>query len=340
MSAAKRYRVLHTTGYRYSAPVALSRQLLHLSPREFATQRVLEHRLVIDPEPNEQAVSLDYFGNAVSSIVLSSAHQSLSLAAASVIELLPRPRMDELGDSPAWEEVAARLRANASGANAEPAHFLFDSPHVECSAELLRYAAPSFTARRPLLKAVQDLNHRIHEEFEFDPIATVISTPLAEVLKEKRGVCQDFAHLMIGCLRSLGVAARYVSGYLLTTPPPGHARLIGADASHAWISLYVPGAPHGGWVDFDPTNDLLVDDEHITLGWGRDFSDVTPTRGVILGGGEQELTVHVTVSGSDEPDLLAGLPPAADAQAAPGGLPDSTPLSLMISAMSESGRPH
>lgn len=352
MSATKRYRVLHTTGYRYSAPVALSRQLLHLSPREFATQRVLEHRLIIDPEPNEQAVSLDYFGNAVSSIVLSAAHQSLSLAAASVIELLPRPRMEELGamlgTPPAWEEVAARLRANASGANAEPAHFLFDSPHIECSAELLRYAAPSFTARRPLLEAVQDLNHRIHEEFEFDPIATVISTPLAEVLKEKRGVCQDFAHLMIGCLRTLGLAARYVSGYLLTSPPPGHARLIGADASHAWVSLYVPGMANGdgagGWVDFDPTNDLLVDDEHITLGWGRDFSDVTPTRGVILGGGEQELTVHVTVSGSDEPDPLAGLlphtPTGGQAAPAPRGAPDSTPVPLIISALGESGRPH
>jgi transglutaminase-like putative cysteine protease len=344
MSAAKRYRVLHTTGYRYSAPVALSRQLLHLSPREFATQRVIEHRLVIDPEPNEQAVSLDYFGNAVSSIVLSSAHQSLSLAAASVIELTPRPRMEEIGPSPAWEEVAARLRANASGANAEPAHFLFDSPHVECSAELQRYAAPSFAPRRPLLEAVQDLNHRIHEEFEFDPVATVISTPLAEVLREKRGVCQDFAHLMIGCLRTLGLAARYVSGYLLTSPPPGHVRLIGADASHAWISLYVPGAPNGGWVDFDPTNDLLVDDEHITLGWGRDFSDVTPTRGVILGGGEQELAVHVTVSGSDEPDLLAALLPAKVPTAAPAGTPDSPavppPVPLIVSAMSESGRPH
>jgi len=302
----KRYRVLHTTSYRYSAPVALSRQLLHLSPREFATQRVLQHHLRIDPQPDEQSASHDYFGNAIAQIVLSSAHQSLSLEAASVVEVLPRPRMEELGAAPPWEEVAAQLHAHSSGVYAEPAHFLFDSPHVECSAELQRYAAPSFAPRRDLLEAVQDLNHRIHEDFEFDPIATVISTPLAEVLEERRGVCQDFAHLMIGCLRTLGLAARYVSGYLLTTPPPGHARLIGADASHAWVSLYLPGAPNGGWIDFDPTNDLLVDDEHITLGWGRDFSDVTPTRGVILGGGEQELAVHVTVSGSDEPDPLEG----------------------------------
>ena len=306
MTPGKRYRVLHTTSYRYSAPVALSRQLLHLTPREFSAQRVLEHRLSVDPLPEESALGHDYFGNAIARLVLSSAHKSLSLAAASVVEVWPRHAATWIAASPPWEQVAAGLRAPElkvrAGANAEPARFLFDSPHVECSADLLRYAAPSFSAQRPLLDAVLDLNHRIHEDFEFDPIATVISTPLTEVLAQRRGVCQDFAHLMIGCLRTLGLAARYVSGYLLTSPPPGHARLIGADASHAWVAVFCPNA---GWVDFDPTNDRLVEDEHITLGWGRDFSDVTPTRGVILGGGEQELAVHVTVSGIDEPDYSA-----------------------------------
>jgi transglutaminase-like putative cysteine protease len=308
MSDPRRYRVLHTTGYRYSAPVALSRQLLHLTPREFDVQRVLEHQLSIDPRPDETATSRDYFGNSITHMVLSTAHQSLSLAARSIVEVMPRNSAAQVAGSPPWEESAAMLRGVAGGANLEPARFMFDSPHVESSAELLRYAEPSFTPRRPLLEAVLDLNHRIHEDFEFDPIATVISTPLAEVLEERRGVCQDFAHLMIGCLRTLGLSARYVSGYLLTMPPPGHARLIGADASHAWISVYSQNA---GWIDFDPTNDRLVDDEHITLGWGRDFSDVTPTRGVILGGGDQELAVHVTVSGTDEAEAVA---PAATTQ--------------------------
>ncbi|HEX4325968.1 MAG TPA: transglutaminase family protein [Burkholderiales bacterium] len=302
MSEPRRYRVLHTTGYRYSAPVALSRQLLHLTPREFDVQRVLEHQLSIDPQPDETTTSRDYFGNSITHMVLSAAHQSLSLAARSIVEVMPRNSAAQVAGSPPWEESAAMLRGVAGGANLEPARFMFDSPHVESSAELLRYAEPSFTPRRPLLDAVLDLNHRIHEDFEFDPIATVISTPLAEVLEQRRGVCQDFAHLMIGCLRTLGLSARYVSGYLLTMPPPGHARLIGADASHAWISVYSQNA---GWIDFDPTNDRLVDNEHITLGWGRDFSDVTPTRGVILGGGEQELAVHVTVSSTDEAEAVA-----------------------------------
>jgi len=305
MSEPRRYRVLHTTVYRYSAPVALSRQLLHLTPREFEWQRVLEHQVSIDPTPDETATSRDYFGNSITHMVLSAAHQSLSMAARSIVEVMPRNSAAHVAGSPPWEESAAMLRGVAGGANLEPARFMFDSPHVESSAELLRYAEPSFSPRRPLLEAVLDLNHRIHEDFEFDPIATVISTPLAEVLEQRRGVCQDFAHLMIGCLRTQGLSARYVSGYLLTMPPPGHARLIGADASHAWISVYSQNA---GWIDFDPTNDRLVDDEHITLGWGRDFSDVTPTRGVILGGGEQDLTVHVTVSSTDEADVTAAAP--------------------------------
>jgi transglutaminase-like putative cysteine protease len=291
--SARRYRVLHTTGYRYAMPVALSRQMLHLTPRELPTQRVLEHHITVDPAPEESASAHDYFGNATSYIVLSSAHRSMSLAAASTVELLPRDAAARIAASMPWEQACEWLRAPGSAANLEPARFLFDSPHVICAADLRRYAEPSFTAGRPLLEAALDLNHRIHEDFEFDPIATVISTPLSEVLQERRGVCQDFAHLMIGCLRTLGLAARYVSGYLLTHPPPGHAPLIGADASHAWVSVFCPS---NGWTDYDPTNDRLVDDEHITLGWGRDFSDVTPTRGVILGGGEQDLMVHVTVT--------------------------------------------
>jgi transglutaminase-like putative cysteine protease len=307
--APKRYRVLHTTGYRYATPVSLSRQVLHLTPRELATQRVLEHHLSVGPAPEESHQAHDYFGNSITYLVLSSAHQSLSLAAASLVDVLPRNAAALIAGSIPWEQVHAWLSEPGHGVdhspNLEPSRYVFDSPHVACSVELLEYAAPSFTPGRPLLEAALDLNHRIHEDFEFDSTATVVSTPLSEVLEQRRGVCQDFAHLMIGCLRTVGVAARYVSGYLLTFPPPGHARLIGADASHAWVSVYCPVA---GWVDFDPTNDRLVDDEHITLGWGRDFSDVTPTRGVILGGSDQELTVHVTVNPVDEPAILPPLP--------------------------------
>jgi transglutaminase-like putative cysteine protease len=174
---------------------------------------------------------------------------------------------------------------------------MFESPQIPTLPALARYAAPSFAPGRPLLEAVLELNQRIHTDFAYDAEATSVATPLAEVLSQKRGVCQDFAHLMIGCLRAQGLAARYVSGYLLTTPPPGKPRLIGADATHAWVSVFVPEL---GWVDFDPTNDCLPDTDHITVAWGRDFSDVTPVRGVILGSGDQELEVKVTVMPSDE----------------------------------------
>jgi len=194
--------------------------------------------------------------------------------------------------------VRAKLSAPDAPAPVEAAEFLFDSAHVERSRELADYAVKSFTARRAILDCANDLARRIHRDFKFDRTATSVSTPLRQVLKDRRGVCQDFAHLMIGCLRSVGLAARYVSGYILTSPPPGRARLVGADASHAWASIWCgrSGGDGGGWVDIDPTNNCIVDDAHVTLGWGRDFADVTPMRGVILGGGTQELAVRVTVS--------------------------------------------
>jgi transglutaminase-like putative cysteine protease len=179
----------------------------------------------------------------------------------------------------------------------EPAQFLYESPHVELFRDLAAYAEPSFAKGRDMLGAASDLARRIHADFTFDPKATSVSTPLREVLAKRRGVCQDYAHFMAGCLRMLGLPARYVSGYILTAPPPGKPRLVGADASHAWVSVWCGEA--GGanaWVDVDPTNNMLVGEQHVTLAWGRDFSDVTPMRGVILGGGEQELEVRVTVT--------------------------------------------
>ena len=293
-----RYDVLHETVYSYESPVALSQQLLHLTPRVLDFQRLGEHRIGIQPAPAETSAREDYFGNPVTQVMLASPHASLAVRAHSRLEVDARAAPGPgAGGAESWEQTRDRLR-NGGGERAfhsmlEPLQFLFESPHVEFFRELAAYAEPSFGRARGVLEAARDLTRRIHGDFKFDPKATSVSTPLREVLSRRRGVCQDFAHFMSGCLRMLGLPARYVSGYILTTPPPGKPRLIGADASHAWVSVYCGTA---GWVDFDPTNNMLVGDQHITLAWGRDFSDVTPMRGVILGGGEQKLEVRVTVT--------------------------------------------
>lgn len=288
-----RYRVTHQTIYRYAAPVLLSHQLLHLTPRVLPWQRLHSHGIAVDPAPVESTEREDDFGNAVRQLLLAAPHQALDITADSDLAVAPRAAAARTTPSAPWDGLRDRLRGLSYAPPLEPAQFLYESPHVESLPELAAYAQRSFAPRRPVLEGALELAHRIHADFEFDPKATSVSTPLREVLKLRRGVCQDFAHLMIACLRAVGLSARYVSGYLLTAPPPGRPRMVGADASHAWVSVWCPPA---GWVDIDPTNDCLVDDEHITLGWGRDFSDVTPTRGVILGGGEQELEVRVTVT--------------------------------------------
>ena len=285
-----RYQVTHETIYRYESPVVLSQQMLHLTPRALEYQAVGKHRISIEPAPAETGSRNDYFGNPVTQIVLSSPHASLRVLAESLVSVDERAYA---GGAEPWEAVRDRLRAPAGEQMLEPVQHLYASPHIEMFRELAAYAESSFAPGRPLPDAARDLAHRIHADFRFDPKATSVSTPLREVLSKRRGVCQDFAHLMIGCLRTLGLAARYVSGYILTTPPPGKPRLVGADASHAWVSVWCGDA---GWMDLDPTNDVLAGDEHITLAWGRDFSDVTPMRGVILGGGDQELEVRVTVT--------------------------------------------
>jgi transglutaminase-like putative cysteine protease len=217
----------------------------------------------------------------------------LLVHAESVVALSARPGLAQLGGTLPWESVRDMMVKEKSPATLEACRYLYASPHVTCFPDLEAYARISFTPARPQLDATLELTHRIFDEFEFDGKATDISTPLEQVLRGRRGVCQDFAQLMIGCLRSIGLPARYVSGYLLTHPPEGKPRLIGADASHAWVSVFFPAL---GWVDFDPTNHCLVQHEHITLGWGRDFSDVTPMRGIVLGGGKQALDVQVTVT--------------------------------------------
>ena len=282
-----RLHVVHETHYAYTAPVALSQQLLHLTPRALPWQACREHHLQIQPAPGERTERDDYFGNPTTQFLIAAPHESLLVRAESTLDVAPREQAALARPHGAWESVREAARRDAS-------EFLYESPSVETSRDLADYAAKSFARSRPVLEAAMDFSGRIHRDFQFDRKATSVSTPLREVMKRRRGVCQDFAHLMIGGLRALGLPARYVSGYLLTDPPPGRPRLIGADASHAWVSVYC--GKEVGWVDLDPTNDCVVDDEHVTLAWGRDFSDVTPMRGVILGGGEQALEVRVTVS--------------------------------------------
>jgi transglutaminase-like putative cysteine protease len=304
-----RYRILHDTEYQYAAPVSLSRQLLHLTPRELPWQRCLSHRLDIEPGFARRLERRDVFGNPVTLLALEAQHETLQVRSETLVDVLGRPLPPAL-ETPAWETVRDRLSYHA-GVPPEPAQlgaarYRFESRYGRVKHNLAAYAAACFPPQAPLLEGVRALTAKIHAEFAFDPEATTVATPVTEVFEARRGVCQDFAHLMVSCLRSLGLAARYVSGYILTTPPPGQERLVGADASHAWVSVWCPlPGDEDHWIDADPTNDLLPDLQHVTLGWGRDFSDVSPLRGVILGGGAHELKVSVTMSPLDELPLGA-----------------------------------
>lgn len=288
-----RYRVLHETRYHYQSRVSLSQQTLHMTPRAFAYQDVDSHAILLDPAPTEATDRFDYFGNTVRHVALTAPHDHLLVRAESTVSLRPRPTMARIAGSAPWERVRDMMATDKSAATLEACRYLYASPHIVPFAELEAYARQSFTPGRPQLDAALELAQRIFADFTFDGGATDIATPLEQVLHGRRGVCQDFAQLMIGCLRSLGLPARYLSGYILTHPKAGQPRLVGADASHAWVSAYCPAL---GWIDFDPTNRCLVQHEHITLGWGRDFSDVTPMRGIVLGGGQQKLEVQVTVT--------------------------------------------
>jgi len=280
------YEVVHTTEYDYSQSVAVSHHQARLSPRVLPHQERLHHDLQIEPAPAVLTTHTDYFGNAVTSFAIQGAHRRLTIRARSRVALhatsAPLP-----SDTPPWEAVADRTALPV-----EALEFLFDSSLVPPSAALSNYALASFPPGRPILDAVLDLTRRIHDEFTFDREATTIATPLAEFFASRRGVCQDFARLEIACLRLLGLPARYISGYLETVPPPGRARLLGADASHAWLAFYCLNL---GWIHVDPTNNVLPSGTHITVAWGRDFSDVSPIHGVILGGGDHTLRVNVDV---------------------------------------------
>lgn len=290
-----RYRVHHLTSYTYGQPVSLARHLLHLAPRLLPGQRLLAHALQVDPAPALQREDTDAFGNARTLIALEMPHRRLDIVADSEVEVLPGPTPEPAAAALTVGEVRQR-NAYHGTAPAAGRPYLFASPYVRPGPEVDRLVAEHLADRTPLLAGVDALCAAIHRDFRYAPGATVIGTPLGEVLRQQAGVCQDFAHLAIACLRRAGVPARYVSGYLLTEPPPGQPRLRGVDASHAWCSVCLPaGDGSACWVDVDPTNGCRADLRYVTLGWGRDFGDVSPVRGVILGGGEHALRVEVTV---------------------------------------------
>ncbi|MGI9217617.1 MAG: transglutaminase family protein [Hydrogenophaga sp.] len=304
-------RVLHTTTYRYQGSVDMAQHMVHLSPVDTPCQHVRSHALRITPEPAARSQTTDVFGNQRTFFSLQAPHETLSVEADSLIETRPPA---PLPDSPAWraqswERVRNHHRYRMGAPYDAASEFLFASPHVPRDDAFAAFARPAFVTGLPVLEAARALMTRIHTELKYESASTEVNTPALQALEQGKGVCQDFAHIMIGCLRSLGLPARYVSGYLLTQPPPGKPRLIGADASHAWVSVYAPvpagteadaDSANGAWFHFDPTNDRCgwgsPGEDYVQLATGRDFSDVSPMRGVIQGGANHRLSVAVTVA--------------------------------------------
>ena len=291
------YKIIHDNIYEYEFAVAMSHNVAHLKARDCGRQTCRHHELRFGIAPAVSSSQVDYYGNPVTFFTMQEPHRRLSVNAVNVVEVHPSAA-PEPWRTPPWEQVRSFLAADRDPLTIDAYDFTFHSPYVPLSDELAAYAAPSFWPGRPLLEAVLHLTARIHADFRYDPNATTTATPLSEVLTLRRGVCQDFAHLEIGCLRSLGLAARYVSGYLLTNPPPGKPRLIGVDASHAWLSVY---CPEFGWIDLDPTNNQIPAGKHIVLAWGRDYDDVSPIKGVVLGGGRHSVSVAVDVVSLPDP---------------------------------------
>jgi transglutaminase-like putative cysteine protease len=285
------FEVSHRTTYNYGKPVLQSEHLVYMTPRSGTRQSVQRHSLLIEPAPSANIAIEDYFGNSSAILTIEDEHSEFVIHARSTVEVYGRaPPLT--GMSVAWEDVTAKARRGEGKLDIDVLQFVSASRHTRIVPAAIDYVRPSFPPGRPILEAALDLTQRIYREFTFDSTATDISTPVSHVLAERRGVCQDFAHLAITCLRALGLPVRYVSGYLLTYPPPGKEKLKGADASHAWISVW---APEAGWVDFDPTNGIMPSEEHITVAYGRDYGDVSPISGVLLGGSKQAMKVEVDV---------------------------------------------
>lgn len=292
-----KYRITHKTEYQYDTPVGQSYNEARLMPRNTERQTLLNTALRITPLESDYRARVDFFGNQVAYFALQETHHTFTATAMSEVQILPQPGRLDFSQGMSWENVRQMLKNGEHATLLEARQYALDSPYVAATPQLAAYADPSFSPGRPLVEAVHDLMQRIYHEFTFDPEFTTLATPLAEVLQHRRGVCQDFAHLAIGCLRSHGLAARYVSGYIETLPPPGREKLVGADASHAWFSVYLPDL---GWMDFDPTNNQVPNEQHITVAWGRDYGDVTPLKGVIFGGRHHELQVSVAMERLEE----------------------------------------
>ena len=294
------YEITHVTTYQYVGSVSISHHLLRLAPRGDGKQRVLTHELTVNPAPAVVSEHRDYFGNRAQFLTIEGAHTRLTIRAHSRVAIgaafVPEP-----GETARWEAVRTLCEADHSGPALEAHEFTYGSALAPVRREYGEYAAVSFTRHRPLLDAVLDLTQRIHRDFIFDPAATVVSTPVHEFFTRRRGVCQDFAQFQVACLRSVGLPARYVSGYLETDALPGQAKLRGVDASHAWVAFFCPGI---GWIEVDPTNNCLPSLRHIVVAYGRDYADVSPLKGVIMGGQGQALSVSVDVvaQGTWEPE--------------------------------------
>ncbi|WP_411886186.1 transglutaminase family protein [Polaromonas sp. YR568] len=299
--------VVHETRYRYAPAVVNAHHVVHLKPASRNGQSLLRYDLRIDPMPVQLRDTVDVYGNTRSYFSLQSAHESLTVVADSVVSTSAlNPLQSEAslstsrGASPPWEQVREQFRYRAGAAYDSASEFLFASPYVPRDDAFVEFGRPSFLPGRPLPEAARDLMERIHNAMTYESESTEVNTPALEALKQGKGVCQDFAHIMVACCRAMGLPARYVSGYLLTSPPPGQPRLVGSDASHAWASVYCPGV--GTWLDFDPTNNRAPGEDYVTLATGRDFLDVSPMRGVIRGGAQHILDVAVTVEPLPETD--------------------------------------
>jgi transglutaminase-like putative cysteine protease len=298
MSARLRYRIQHETAYHYGSDVLHAHHLLHLVPRPAPFQQCLENVITIKPATFRRRDEIDAFGNVLTRIESARPHRELEVLTQMEVDVYPRPAVSA-ADSLPWEQVCAALAYHGVWPTREQldaSRFRHESPYVRVKQEFTDYAADCFPAGRPILAAADALLQKLHRELKYAPGETTVGTPVREVLKIRRGVCQDFAHLMIACLRSRGLAARYVSGYLRSVPAPGAAPGespgIGSGASHAWVAVY---APPFGWIEFDPTNNVWVGTDHVAVAWARDFGDVSPLHGVLLGGGTHELSVRVTV---------------------------------------------
>jgi transglutaminase-like putative cysteine protease len=284
------YKILHRTTFKYKYPVSFGNHLAYLMIRPSHSCQTAQTHLQIHPQPVTCDERPDYFGNRVVFFAILEPHRKLVVEARSEVVVQETPAWPD--HSPPWEDVVKSLPLDHSHTGLDAYQFTFESPRIRVRPEFASYASESFTPNRPMLAALLDLTSRIHTDFRFDSKVTNVRTPPEEVFRKRRGVCQDFAHVQIACLRSINLAARYVSGYLRTYPPPGKPRLVGADASHAWVSAYCPGV---GWVDVDPTNNVVPSTGHVTLAWGRDYGDVSPLRGLILGGGAHTAKVGVDV---------------------------------------------